>query len=131
MPKSKTIILVYSIAVTIPLLPFIVFGAKAGDWPKEYAAAVSTGDLLNPDKWFEVLKRNITIPISQKQTVKIPTPEEALRQTSPQLREISRGVREETGIDLAKFIGWFAKVLKVFFQVVVDLLETVARSLGQ
>ena len=99
---------------------------------KEYAAtAVSTGDLLNPDKWFEILKRNITIPISQDNVVNIPTPEESLRQSAPQLKEIGRGVKEETGIDLAKFIGWFAKVLKVFFQVVVNLLETVAKSFGQ
>lgn len=115
------------ISVLLPLLPFI--GLGAGDLKKEYAAAaVSTSNLLNPDRWFEILKRNITIPISQDQIINIPTPEESLKQTAPQLKEIGRGVKEETGIDLPKFIGWFAKVLKVFFQIIVDLLETVARS---
>lgn len=136
MPKSRTTIRVYLISVVLPLLPFISLGLTrapvalgAGDLKKEYiAAAISTRDLLNPDKWFEILKRNITVPISKEQIIKIPTPEESLKQTSPQLKEINRGVREETGIDLAKFIGWFAKVLKVFFQVIVDLLETVAKS---
>lgn len=138
MRDSKKILLIYLVSVTIPLLPFISLGLVrvpvalgAEDLQKEYAAAaVSTSNLLNPDKWFEVLKRNIIIPISKEQVIKIPTPEESLRQTAPQLKEISRGVREETGIDLAKFIGWFAKVLKFFFQVIVDLLETVARSLS-
>lgn len=129
MQKSRKTIWVYLISVTLPLLPFISLGAR--DLKQEYtASAVSTRDLLNPERWFEALKRNITIPISQDQIVNIPTPEEALRQTSPQLKEIGRGVKEETGIDLPKFIGWFAKVLKIFFQVIVDLLETVARSFG-
>ena len=129
MPKSKKIIWVYFISVTIPLFPFISLGA--GDLKKEYAAAaVSTRDLLNPDKWFEVLKRNITIPISKEQVIKIPTPEESLKQSAPKLKEIGRGVKEETGVDLAKFIGWFAKVLRLFFQIVVDLLDTVAKSFG-
>ena len=129
MPKSKKIIWVYFISVTIPLFPFISLGA--GDLKKEYAAAaVSTRELLNPDKWFEVLKRNITIPISKEQVIKIPTPEESLKQSAPKLKEIGRGVKEETGVDLAKFIGWFAKVLRLFFQIVVDLLDTVAKSFG-
>ena len=93
MPKSKKIIWVYFISVTIPLLPFISLGA--GDLKKEYAAAaVSTRDLLNPDKWFEVLKRNITIPISKEQVIKIPTPEESLKQSAPKLKEIGRGVKD-------------------------------------
>lgn len=130
MRKSKITIWIYFLSVILPFVPFISLGAW--DLKKEYTtAAISANDLLNPDRWFEVLKRNITIPISQDQMINIPTPEESLRQTSPQLKEIGRGVREETGIDLAKFIGWFAKVLKVFFQVVVDVLEKVAGSFSQ
>src|SRR3989344_8969504 len=118
---------VYFLSVVLLIIPFIGLRADTG-WPKEYAAeTVSLGDFLNPDKWFEILKRNITIPISKEKIVNIPTPEEAIRQSSPQLQEIGRGVREETGIDLAKFIGWIAKILKLFFQIIVNILEAVAR----
>jgi hypothetical protein len=88
-----------------------------------------TADLLNPSKLFDVLKRNITIPISTDQSVQIPTPEQALEQSSPQLQEVNKDVKEETGIDLAKFIGWFAGMLKLLFQIIVDLLDNVSKSL--
>ncbi len=118
----------------IILISPLIFSAAEENVTKEDArpelSVDHLTDFLNPDKWFDILKRNITIPISKEKTVNIPTPEEAIRQSSPQLHEIGRGVREETGIDLAKFIGWMAKVLKLFFKVIVDLLETVARSFG-
>lgn len=121
---------IYFTAALLAVLPFVVLGGENG--LRKGNMGFSTRDLLDPDKWFDALKRNITIPIplSSDQQIIIPTPEEALQKTSPKFQEINRGVREETGLDLAKFIGWFAKVLKVFFQIVVDLLETVARSFG-
>lgn len=118
----------FPLTVILLTVPFIGLGASL-DFKKEYAAqTIPINDFINPDKWFDILKRNITIPISKENIVSIPTPEEALKQSSPQLREIGRGVQEETGIDLAKFIGWMAKTLKLFFQIVINLLENVARS---
>lgn len=90
-------------------------------------------NFLNPDKLFEALKKNITIPIpsatSSVEEIEVPSPGQALEKASPKLQEVNRDVREETGIDLAKFIGWFAKILKVFFLTIVDLLEKVSGSL--
>ena len=130
MSGSRKTFLSFLASVVILILPFVVSGTDE-NFKKEYAsAATSISNFLNPDKWFEILKRNITIPISKEQVVNIPTPEEALRQSSPQLREIGRGVREETGLDLAKFISWIVKVLKVFFQIIVKILETVAGALN-
>lgn len=122
---KKELYITYLLAVMLALSPFVAFGVA--EERKEFAATV--GELLNPDTWFKALKENITIPISKDQEVKIPTPEEALKEASPQLQEVNKGVREEVGIDFAKFIGWFAKVLKVFFQIIVDLLEQVSNAL--
>lgn len=121
----KELYITYFLAVALALSPFVAFGVT--DSRPEFAATV--GELLNPDTWFKALKENITIPISKDQEVKIPTPEEALKEASPQLQEVNKGVREEVGIDFAKFIGWFAKVLKVFFQIIVSLLEQVSNAL--
>ncbi|QQG45287.1 MAG: hypothetical protein HYW89_04810 [Candidatus Sungiibacteriota bacterium] len=126
--KSKNNLLyIWSLAMLLALTPFASFGIE--ETKKEFAATVN--ELLDPNKWFELFKKNITIPISPNEQIEIPTPEEALKKSSPQLKEVSRGVKEETGIDLAKFIGWSAKVLKVFFQVIVDLLEQVSKALGE
>lgn len=122
---KKELYITYLLAVVLALSPFVAFGVAEDK--KEFAATV--GELLNPDAWFKALKENITIPISKDQEVKIPTPEEALKEASPQLQEVNRGVKEEVGIDFAKFIGWFAKVLKVFFQIIVNLLEQVSEAL--
>lgn len=93
----------------------------------QYAGA--TADLLNPGNLFDILKRNITIPINTEQNIEILTPEQALEKSSPQLQEVNKDVKTETGIDLAKFISWFAGMLKLVFQIVVDLLDNVAKSL--
>lgn len=98
----------------------------------EYAGIVA--DLLNPDKLFESLKKNITIPaapVSEKtgDSITLPTPKEALKDASPKLQEVNKDIKDETGVDFAKFTAWFAKVLKVFFLTVVDLLETVSKAL--
>lgn len=90
-------------------------------------------NFLNPDKLFEALKKNITLPIpsatSTADKIEVPSPGQALEKASPKLQEVNRSVREETGIDLAKFIGWFAKMLKVFFLTIVDILEKVSSAL--
>ena len=90
-------------------------------------------NFLNPDKLFEAVKRNITIPIpsstSSVENIEVPSPGQTLEKASPKLREVNRDIQEETGIDFAKFIGWFAKILKVFFLTIVDLLEKVSESL--
>lgn len=124
--KDKKLLLTYFLAMMFALTPFATLGV-AGNAPKGFATTV--GDLLNPDTWFKALKENITIPISKDQEVKVPTPEQALKEASPKLQEVNQGVKEQTGIDLAKFIGWFANVLKVFFQIIVDLLERVSEAL--
>lgn len=116
-------------AVLIPLSS--AQAQKQEQESKEFAGTAA--DLLNPDKLFEALKRNITIPIpsatSTVDNIEVPSPGQALEKASPKLQEVNQDVREETGIDLAKFIGWFAKVLKVFFLTLVDLLEKVAQTL--
>lgn len=121
------LLFVYFISVTIALAPFASFGMA--ETRKDFAGVAS--DLLNPDKLFNALKQNITVPISSDQKVEVPTPEQALKDASPKLQEVNRDVKEETGIDLAKFIGWFAKILRVFFQTVIDILEAVSGALDQ
>ncbi len=88
-------------------------------------------EFLNPDKIFEALKENITIPLPNTSidNTPVPSPEQALEKASPKLREVNQEVQNETGIDFAKLIGWFAKVLRVFFLTIVNILETVAQAL--
>lgn len=106
------------------IFPLASFAAAPG-------AATETGSLLNPDKLFEAIKKNITIPLpTGQQKVEIPKPEDALKNASPKLQEVNKDVKEETGIDLGKFISWMAKVLKLFFRFVVDILEAVANALN-
>lgn len=122
---QKAVVVFISIA-TISSVPFVVHG-KEGKVTAGFATTV--GELLNPDKWFEILKKNITFPITRGTEIKVPTPEEALEGASSTLRDINKDIREEVGIDFAKFFGWFAKVLKVFFQIIINLLETLSKTL--
>lgn len=93
--------------------------------------AAAGNNILNPDTLFDALRRNITIQIpNSSTTVELPTPEQALSQSSTTLRGYSSDIKEETGVDLPKFIGWFAKMLTLFFRVIVDLLESVSRTLS-
>lgn len=123
-PKSKLAI-IYFISVALALTPLISFGFSFS----QKGLAATVGDLINPDKWFNALKQNITIPLSKDQEVKIPTTSDVLKEASPKLKEINIGVKEETGIDLSKFLSWLAKILKVFFQIIVNLLEKVSETL--
>lgn len=122
---QKAVVVFISIT-TISSVPFVVHG-KEGNTVAGFATTV--GELLNPDKWFEILKKNISFPITKKTEVKVPTPEEALDEASSTLRDINKDIREEVGIDFAKFFGWFAKVLKVFFQIIVNLFEAMSKTL--
>lgn len=88
-------------------------------------------NLLNPNRWTELLKQNITIPFDVPQKdEKLPTPEDALKTFSPQLQELNKGVQEETGIDLAKFLRWITKVFTAIFRIITTILETFASALG-
>lgn len=121
---------IFTLAIIIFLNP--PFVEAQGRVDKEFAGIAA--DILNPDKLFEALKKNITIPaapISEKigDKTDLPNPKETLKEASPKLQEVNKDVKEETGVDFAKLIGWFAKVLKVFFLTVVDLLETVSTSM--
>ncbi len=98
-----------------------------------YAGTLSskTSSVLDPDTWFNAVKKNITVPVSTSSSIDVPSPEKALKDVSPKLKEINEGVREEIGVDFAKLIGWFAKVLGVVFQIVVNVLQAVAGALKQ
>ncbi len=124
-PKAIITFIFISIAI-ISGTPFMVQG-EDGNRTASFAATV--GELLNPDKWFEVFKKNITFPITKDTEVKVPTPEEALQGASSTLRDINKDIRDEVGIDFAKFFGWFAKVLKVFFQIIINIIETISKTL--
>ena len=121
-------ILVFAAAVS----PFIFAEAEVNT-NKEFAGIAA--EILNPDKLFEALKKNITIPTTpvlekvEGESVVIPSPEKALKEASPKLQEVNKDIKEETGVDFAKLIGWFASVLKVFFLTVVNLLETVSQAM--
>jgi len=126
MKKKNFLLIIYLLPAMLILAPTL---SLASAHP-QYELAATVGDLLNPNKWFEALKKNITFPISKEQEVKIPRPEEALKEAAPKLKEVNQQVKEETGIDFAKFIGWSAKVLKAFFQVIINLLEQVSQALS-
>lgn len=88
-------------------------------------------NFLNPNRWTELLKQNITIPFEVPQRgEKLPTPEDALKTFSPQLQELNKGVQEETGVDFAKFLRWITKVFTVIFRIITTILETFAGALG-
>lgn len=123
---SRNLLLIYFLSISLVLSPFWALGIDES----KHELAATVGDFLNPDSWFDAVKKNITIPLSKNQEVKIPSPQEALKGISPQLQEINKGVKEEAGVDLAKLIGWLARALKVFFQIIVNLLEAVANSFG-
>lgn len=117
------------------VLVFVLMAVPTLAAAESTAYAGSAADLLNPDKLFDALKKNITIPIpafeegEKGQDVQVPTAKETLEKVSPELQEVNKGIREETGVDFAKFISWSAKILKLFFQTVVDLLETVSKAM--
>ncbi len=117
---------ILGMVIVLPLLPFLVYGGA--DTRRELALTV--GEFLDPNRWFDALKQNITIPLGKDQEISLPTPEKALGDASPKLQEVNREVREETGIDFAKFIGWTAKILGAFFNFVVELLERVSGALA-
>lgn len=125
--------LTYAIFMALALAPSIALGFS---YAQDGYAAI-TAEFLNPDKLFKELKKNVTIPIFQEgseikvstTSLKVPTTSDVLKEASPKLKEINTDVREETGIDLSKFLSWFVKILKIFFQLVVDILEKVSQAL--
>lgn len=123
MDGQKRKLIVFS--VVLVLMPFAYIQAHEND--SQPASAL--GNILNPDKFFNALKQNITIPISGGKGVILPSATETLEGVSPKLQKINTDVNEETGINLSKFIGWFAKILKAFFQIIIDLLEKISGAL--
>lgn len=123
--KATVAFILISIA-TMSSAPLVAYGKERN---VTMGFATTVGELLNPDRWFEVLKKNITFPITKDTKVKVPTPEEALNKASSTLRDINKDIRDEVGIDFAKFFGWFAKVLKIFFQIIVNLFEAMSKTL--
>lgn len=119
----------YSLIFILSVL-FLAPPAVLGNEPEYgFAATVTLGEILNPDKWFEAFKKNITLPLSTSTEIKIPTTEDVLDRASTTLRGINEDIREEVGIDFGKFVGWSARVLKLFFQVITNILEQVAKYL--
>lgn len=111
------------------LFPVVAHGAGSYD-----GFAGAAAEFLKPDAWLNAFKKGVTIQIpaigtTSLQEIELPTPEEALKQASPKLQEINIDVREETGIDFAKFFGWLAKVFQTFASVFIGLLETASESL--
>lgn len=109
---------------------FFIFSARvclATNPEPQFAASV--GEFLKPETWFGVLKKNITLPVLDEK-ITVPTPAQALEDASSTLRDINKDIKEEVGIDFAKFFGWFARVLKAFFQVIVNLIETISKTLS-
>lgn len=92
------------------------------------AATSTQGSFI--DSLFKAFKSNITIPLDQNTSVQIPTPDKALKDASPKLQKVNADVRNETGLDLAKFIGWSTKILALVFQTLIDLLQNVSKSLN-
>lgn len=114
---------VASVCLLLQLMPVVAFGSENG------IPDVKIQELVNPNKLFDLLKKNISIPISGDYNFEVPTPTKILASSSPRLREINREVKKEAGIDLSKLIGWFAKALQVFFQFIVNLLNQVSEAL--
>lgn len=123
MGNQKRKLIIFSVALA--LIPFTYILAD----DNESQPATALGNILNPDKLFDALKQNVTIPISGDKDINLPSATEALESVSPKLQEINTDVNEETGINLSKFISWFAKILKAFFQFIVNLLERMSEAL--
>ena len=94
--------------------------------------AVTAGDLLNPNMWFNSLKENITIPLPtvENGSIEIPTPQQTLEENAPRLKEINTQVKESAGVDFGKLIGWFSSFLKFIFQFITSLLENLSKALS-
>ena len=118
------------LALTAAAAPSVIFAAETTTQEYIFEATKSHRTLLSPERLFDALKKNITIPVPFGEGVEVPTPEKIFQDASPKLKEINRDIREEAGIDFAKFIGWAARVLKTFFAVVIDLMEKVSGALA-
>ena len=94
--------------------------------------AVTAGDLLDPNIWFNSLKENITIPLPTvgNGNIEIPTPQQTLEENAPKLKEINTQVKDSAGVDFGKLIGWFTSFLKFIFQFVISLLENLSKALS-
>lgn len=123
MKKSylKVNFLLFLALYTIIFVPLIVLANTPTSYP--------TNNILTPDAWFNALKKNITIPLAPDKTVIPPTPEEALQSISPQLKEINQNIKDSIGIDFAKFVAWIARALTIFFQIIINILQSVSNSL--
>ncbi|OGZ98540.1 MAG: hypothetical protein A3C07_01155 [Candidatus Sungbacteria bacterium RIFCSPHIGHO2_02_FULL_47_11] len=93
--------------------------------------AAEEKNFFDPNRLLESFKQNITIPFNvPKIEEKLSTPQQTLERFSPQLQEINTGVREEIGIDFAKFVGWISKVFTSIFRIFTTILEAFSGSLG-
>lgn len=119
----KSNLSLFLIFYAIIFVPLIVLA----DIPDNSPAA---NNILTPDTWFNALKKNITIPLlASDKTIIQSTPEEALQSISPQLKEINQNIKDSVGIDFAKFVAWIARALTVFFQIIINTLQSVSNAL--
>jgi hypothetical protein len=82
---------------------------------------------LTPEQLFKSLKDNVTVPFDVSEIKEgLPTPDEALEKITPKLKELGRGVEEEAGIDVPKFLSWLAGILQWLFRIIVDALQSLA-----
>ena len=87
--------------------------------------------LLDPQRWLRVVPDAFRINVAPEfQITPWLTPREAFEQISPKLQEINIQVREETGVDLAKFMQWAAKIIHAIAQVLTEMLENLSHTLG-
>lgn len=86
-----------------------------------------TASLLNPDKFFEELRKNITIPISSTTEINIPSPEQSIKDAAklrPKIDELTKTVEEESGVNIKKLFTFLAKMTIGIFKTVILTLES-------
>lgn len=123
----KALIQVLFIMFVFSGFPFYVLAAGEDKEP----IFSSIADYIKPDKFFNAINKNITIPNLQNKLSDISSPDKMLKSAWPNIQETNKKIKEKIGIDFAKFFVWLVNILAALFFFLINLYQTIADALIQ
>ena len=120
--------IIYFFASSLALLPMITLGTKPEMDKVQYA---SIFDSLNLAGFIDTIKKLNNLPKKSGETDNIlkslplnrESLENSIKEKTPDLERVNRGVEEETGINFIKFFGWLKKIFSAIFGGIKELIS--------
>lgn len=128
MYKPETnILILFFLVVVIALSPFwsLGFFSELNHITEKDFAGVMT-EFLSPTNFYDSIKNNFSVsPFGKNIVAPQQFKENVLSYPSSKMQNFTKGVEDETGVNLPKFLRWFARSIGSFFSLFGDLLKKI------